>query len=258
MGRRVRGWTVKGPLAPWAAGFECWLLGRGYLPSAVFHRLWLLAAMSLWLERQGLEACELTEQRGMLFVAERRAAGLKTWASEQSVRLPLAYLREVAAIPLAVVVLDDGPVAEILAGYREYLVLERGLAQSTIDRCQRAARLFLEQLPDEREINELTAADVSAFLARECPRLGTDRIGREVADVEVPAVLALPVCRGACHNAAGVGGAAGRDPARHVAAARAGARRGRSPAGQLRSTADGRAAGLRDPAVAGSARIARQ
>ncbi len=100
MGRRVRGWTVKGPLAPWAAGFECWLLGRGYLPSAVFHRLWLLAAMSLWLERQGLGACELTEQRGMLFVAERRAAGLKTWASEQSVRLPLAYLREVAAIPL--------------------------------------------------------------------------------------------------------------------------------------------------------------
>jgi integrase/recombinase XerD len=170
MGRRVRGCRVRGPLAPWAAGFEGWLLGRGYLPSAVFHRCWLLAAMSLWLERQGMGASELTSERAVLFVAERRAAGLKTWASERSVRLPLEYLREVGAIPPAAEVLDDGPVAQVLAGYREYLVLERGLAESTIDRCQRAASLFLTQLPDGLEIGELTAADVSAFLARECPR----------------------------------------------------------------------------------------
>jgi integrase/recombinase XerD len=170
MGRRVRGCTVRGPLAPWQAGFERWLLGRGYLPSAVFHRCWLLAAMSLWLERRGLDARELTEERALLFVAERRAGGLKTWASERSVRLPLEYLREVGVIPAAVEVLDNGPVTPVLAGYREYLVLERGLAQSTIEHCLREARLFLGQLPDGLEIGELTAADVSAFLARECPR----------------------------------------------------------------------------------------
>jgi integrase/recombinase XerD len=170
MGRRVRGCRVRGPLAPWQDGFEGWLLGRGYLPSAVFHRCWLLAALSLWLERQGMGASELTSERAALFVAERRAAGLKTWASERSVRLPLEYLREVGAVPPAAEVLDDGPVAQVLAGYREYLVLERGLAESTIDRCRRAASLFLKQLPDGLEIGELTAADVSAFLARECPR----------------------------------------------------------------------------------------
>jgi integrase/recombinase XerD len=170
MGRRVRGCRVRGRLAPWQAGFEGWLLGRGYLRSAVFHRCWLLAALSLWLERQGLGAWELTEERALLLVAERRAAGLKTWASERSVRLPLEYLREVGAISPAADVLDDGPVAQVLAGYREYLVLERGLAESTIDRCQRAASLFLAQLPDGLEIGGLTAADVSAFLARECPR----------------------------------------------------------------------------------------
>jgi len=170
MGRRVRGCRVRGPLAPWASGFEGWLVGRGYLPSAVFHRCWLLAVLSRWLERQGLGAWELTSERAELFVAERRAAGLKTWASEQSVRLPLEYLREVGAVPPAVVVLDDGPVAKVLDGYREYLVLERGLAESTIDRCQWVARLFLTQLADGLEIGELTAADVSAFLARECPR----------------------------------------------------------------------------------------
>ena len=122
MGRRVRGCRVRGPLAPWAPGFEHWLLGRGYLPSAVFHRCCLLAALSLWLERRGLDSRELTEERALLFVAERRAGGLKTWASERSVRLPLEYLREVGAVPPAVEVLGDGPVAEVLAGYREYLV----------------------------------------------------------------------------------------------------------------------------------------
>jgi integrase/recombinase XerD len=81
MGRRIRGCRVQGPLAPWQAGFEGWLLGRGYLPSAVVHRCWLLAAMSLWLQRRGLDASGLTEEHAVLFVAERRAAGLKTWAA---------------------------------------------------------------------------------------------------------------------------------------------------------------------------------
>jgi integrase/recombinase XerD len=170
MGRRVRGCTVRGPLAPWQVGFECWLLGRGYLPSAVLHRCCLLAVLSCWLERRGLDAWELTEERALLFVAERRAGGLKTWASERSVRLPIEYLREVGAIPPAVVIPDHGPFAELQTGYREYLVLERGLAQSTIEHCLREARLFLGHLPDGLEIGELTAADVSAFLASECPR----------------------------------------------------------------------------------------
>jgi integrase/recombinase XerD len=177
MEREVRRCTVQGPLAPWASGFEDWLLERGYRPSAAFHRCCLLAVMSRWLERRGLAASELTEEGAVLFVAERRAAGLKTWAAEQSVRLPLEYLREVGAVPPPVVVLDNSPVAQLLANYREYLVLERGLAESTIDRCQRAARLFLEQMPDGRQIGELTAGDVSAFLARESPlRTGSGAI----------------------------------------------------------------------------------
>jgi integrase/recombinase XerD len=148
MGQRIRGSTVRGPLAPWAAGFAQWLVARGYQPSAVRHRLWLLAAMSLWLERRALEPAELTDERALLFVAERRAAGLKTWAADESVRLPFEYLRAVDAVPPADAILENSPVTEILTGYREYLVLERGLAQSTIEHCLREARLFLEQLPE--------------------------------------------------------------------------------------------------------------
>jgi hypothetical protein len=38
MGRRVRPCTVRGPLAPWAAGFEGWLVARGYSPWTVRYR----------------------------------------------------------------------------------------------------------------------------------------------------------------------------------------------------------------------------
>jgi site-specific recombinase XerD len=87
------------------------------------------------------------------------------------VALPLEYLREVGAVPPPVAVVADEPVEVLLGGYREYLLVERGLARSTVVRYECIARVFLEQRPVGLELDRLTAADVSAFLARECPRL---------------------------------------------------------------------------------------
>jgi hypothetical protein len=84
MGRRVRKCVVRGPLAPWASGFDGWLADRGFSPSSVFHRLCLLASLSRWLEREGLGAGELTGERAELFLAERHAAGYVTWVSPRS------------------------------------------------------------------------------------------------------------------------------------------------------------------------------
>ena len=170
MGRRRRV-CVRGPLAPWASGFEGWLVVRGYSPSAVFHRCCLLGALSLWLDREGLAAGELTGERAELFLGERRATGYVTWVSPRCVGLPLEYLREVGAVPPAAPVVVDGPFEMLLERYREYLLVERGLAQTSIVRYESTARLFLELLPAACEIGELTAADVSGFLAKECPRL---------------------------------------------------------------------------------------
>jgi len=50
------------------------------------------------------------------------------------------------------------------------LLVERGLTGRTIVEYQRTARLFLEQRPVGLELQRLTAADVSGFLVRECPR----------------------------------------------------------------------------------------
>jgi integrase/recombinase XerD len=134
--------------------------------------LCLFAVLSGWLEREGLAAGDLSEERAELFVAARRQVGLKSWVSPRCVALPLEYLREVGAAPPPVPVVADGPVEVLLDGYREYLLVERGLAPSTIVRYECIAKMFLEQRPVGFELDRLTAADVSGFLARECPRLG--------------------------------------------------------------------------------------
>ena len=126
-----------------------------------------------------------------------------TWVTSRCMELPLAYLREVGAVPPAAVVVSDGPWSELLADYRDFLVQERGLAVLTVVSYERIARLFLEQQLGQLE--SLTAAAVSGFLARECPRRSVsgarDLVGRlrpflrylHVAGViETPLVWAVP------------------------------------------------------------------
>jgi integrase/recombinase XerD len=170
MGARVRVGTVCGPLTSFAPGFELWLAARGFSSSAVSHRRWLFDHLNRWLVLEGLGADELTAERAEQFLGARRAAGYATWVSPRSVALALEYLREIRAVPPVVAVVAEGPLEELLEGYRSYLVLERGLAGSTIAEYERVARLFFGQRPGELALQELVAADVSGFLARECPR----------------------------------------------------------------------------------------
>lgn len=171
MSMSFRASQMSGPLAPYAAGFEGWMAARGFSRSARSHRLWQLGHLSRWLEREGLTAGELTLERAGQFVAARRAAGYRTWVSGRSLRLPLAYLREAGLAPPPVLP-AEGPVEVVLGDYRRYLAGERGFLARTIVRYERVARLFLEDRlrAGELELQGLRAADVSVFLARECPK----------------------------------------------------------------------------------------
>jgi integrase/recombinase XerD len=70
----------------------------------------------------------------------------------------------------------DGPLGSessvdgVLAGYRRYLLLERGVSETTAACYEPRARLFLSQREglEGLGLDRLTAADVSDFLAREC------------------------------------------------------------------------------------------
>jgi integrase/recombinase XerD len=173
MGRKVWFPVVSGPFAPYAAGFESWLQSRAYSPSAVADRLCQFDQLSRWLEREGLGVGELTEEQAGRFVAVRRTAGRVTWVTSRSVMLPLGYLREIGVVPMPVLVVVRGPFEELLADYRRYLLVERRLSEHTVlDVYEPAARLFLagREGPEGLVPEQLSAADVSAFLVRECPR----------------------------------------------------------------------------------------
>ena len=173
MGRKVWVPVVSGPLAPYAVGFASWLASRAYSPSAAADRLYQFDQLSRWLEREGLGVGELTGEQAERFAEARRAAGLVSWASPQSVALPLGYLRQLGTAPTATPVCPEGPLEELLADYRRYLSIERGLSDHTVlDAYGPAARLFFSgrESPDGPGLERLSAAEVSSFLARECPK----------------------------------------------------------------------------------------
>ena len=170
MSSRLRVPVASRPLASYAAGYGSWLAGRGYSRWTVSHRLWQLELLSRWLEREGLSVGELTPAPVEEFLAARRAAGYSSWLSARSTVSPLAYLCEVGVVPVEVtsVVVDD-PLERILAGYRRYLLDERGLTELPAGRYETAARLFLtgRVSPDGSGLDRLAGADVSLFLAAE-------------------------------------------------------------------------------------------
>jgi integrase/recombinase XerD len=164
--RRVR---VSGPLAEHAVGFGDELLRRGYRPEGATRHVQLLAQLSRWLERQGLDGDDLSEERVAEFLEARRAEG---YSGKRSFRWVLTVLSfcpglEVApAVPAAVT-----PVEAMVECYSCYLSEERGLATRTVRAYLDLARLFLSCWGDrdgDLDLSQVTAEGVTTFVLREC------------------------------------------------------------------------------------------
>jgi site-specific recombinase XerD len=83
------------------------------------------------------------------------------------------YLSEIGVLSVLGTPSAAGPVDRLVEGYRRYLTVERGLARTTIAGYECIARVFLEDRERRRgglELDRLSAADVSEFLAVECQR----------------------------------------------------------------------------------------
>ena len=66
---------VRGPLAPYAEGFRVELERLGYTPLTAATHVRLLAHLSRWLAREGVDGSGLTPAVVDAYFAERRAAG---------------------------------------------------------------------------------------------------------------------------------------------------------------------------------------
>ncbi len=141
---------VGGPLAPYAAGFGAHLLERGYAPSSAEDQLRLMAHLSRWLEEKRHEPAALTPELVGRFLDARRAGYVKL-TSRRALTPLLDYLRGVDVVRDAPAEASTA-VDALLAGYREYLVRERGLAPGTVRLREQTARLFLVGQPEPLEL----------------------------------------------------------------------------------------------------------
>ena len=165
---RVR---ASGPLAQHAEGFRAMLAGCGYAPSPAGGQLQVMAHLSRWLAQQGRPAGDVTPAAVEQFLQARKGAGYRRWLSRHAVA-PLLECLDAAGLILPAV--SPGPLSPdsaVLAGYRDYLVAERGLAASTVRNYLDAARLLLAQ--DGLRLDALTASDVTGFVLAQCRNRST-------------------------------------------------------------------------------------
>jgi integrase/recombinase XerD len=166
------GVRVRGPLAGYAEGFADELVGQGYTAGSTRLQLQLMAQVSRWLDGEELDAAGLTELAAERFIAARRARGCRLFRSRRALEPMLVYLRARCVAPAPAAVGPVGPVEELLADYRRYLLVERALPSGTARVYVEAIRPFVAaRAGAERvELEGVTAADVSAFVLAEAAR----------------------------------------------------------------------------------------
>jgi integrase/recombinase XerD len=135
----------KNPVTVLSKGFEEDLLRQGYAPSTIWKHRKLLNDLSGWLQGQQIAMGDLSMAQVDRFMADRRAADVRKLKTRKALGPILDHLRGLGLVPAAEVPVVDGPVAEILNRYRQFLTAERGLVPVTALRYFDCLRPFLDR-----------------------------------------------------------------------------------------------------------------
>jgi site-specific recombinase XerD len=160
------GARVVGPLESHAAGFAEHLARLGYTLSTRRQHMTLVAHLSRWLAREGLDTAGLTVTVARRYLEARAAAGYRAFRSRRSLDPLLSYLRGVGAAPA------EPPVALTAADvlverFRTYLLSERGLKPNVANFYALSVRPFVSAVVvgEAVDVASLSARTVTAFLS---------------------------------------------------------------------------------------------
>jgi site-specific recombinase XerD len=161
-------------LAPYADGYRVELERLGYTPLTAAAHVRLMAHLSRWLAKQGLQTSELTPKTVDAYFVHRRAAGYVNERTARALQPLVNYLQHLGVVPTCAPAAAATPVERLLARYRDYLATERGLAQTTVALNVRLVRpLLLERAnktKDDLDLESLTAGEVAEFVVAQCRR----------------------------------------------------------------------------------------
>jgi site-specific recombinase XerD len=125
-----------------------------------------------WMDREDVAAGDLNPAVIEAFLGDLRARGARRVPGVRSFNPLLEHLRGGGV--LAERAAPSTPVEMLMADYRKWLVVERGLADPTVLRFEKLARRFLLERASEDGsgfVARLTGAHVVAFLVRESSRV---------------------------------------------------------------------------------------
>lgn len=172
-----------GAMGPFIEGYRAWLTKRGYSPGTVIHLLAMAGALGRWMDTRGIVVGDLNRPVIAEFRSARHAVGMRCVPGAHGLDRLLESLGQQGV--LAVSVPNAGPVEELVQRYRRWLVGERGLAEATVERYVKLARLFLTQRStgSVRCVESLTGTDIVAFLLQESERLSVGSVKGRVAEL---------------------------------------------------------------------------
>jgi integrase/recombinase XerD len=127
--------------------------------------------LSCWMQVMGVDVSELTGDVVEDFLSKVRGACGWLQPTARTLDSLLGYLRAGGVVPRPVPPVAGTPTEHLIAGFRSYLVDERGLVEGTVECYVDAARLFLFDPTIRKRIGGAgwTAADVTGFATRRCP-----------------------------------------------------------------------------------------
>lgn len=183
---KVRWARVSGPLAPYAEEFRIELQRLGYTPASREFKVNQMSRLSRWLEGKGLGAGDVATASVEAFLADW-GVGVRRVPTLRAMKPLLDWLFAQGVIgsePPA----PCQPVDDLLDGYRQWMVTERGLAARTVGRYEATARRFLVGRVETAEVatgtEGLTGQAVTAFLLVEASRgLARGSLQGRVADL---------------------------------------------------------------------------
>lgn len=163
--------NVDGPLWEHAPSIVADLAGRGYTQNTINSQLWLIARLSRWLAKERLALVDLAPSALQRFEKHRWERG---GSRRKCSLLPVVtYLRRTGQIPEPTKPAVVGPVEELIERYCAHLVVERGVATTTVVKYEHVARLFLNKVATGGVLLErLDGATVTRFIAEESRNCG--------------------------------------------------------------------------------------
>jgi site-specific recombinase XerD len=173
-----------GALGPHVEGFQSYLEERGYTPGTVRGQMKVLGHLGRWMEKGGLEVSELTAIGIEEFLAEMRSGRGLRRADRCTAFQVLEHLVEQG------VVAEPAPVPKselelLLDDYRDWMLHERGLAETTVRRYEWTARRFLTQraIGADGPAMGVTSVEVNSFLLTESARCSVGAAKGRVAEL---------------------------------------------------------------------------